>query len=211
MTVIDIRKIEKAFEGYAAAGENGFKHFAVLLPLCERSGKIELLYEVRAAGLDRQPGEICFPGGLIEKGETPLECALRETEEEIGVRSDSIRIISGLDSVFSAGGSQIHCYLGVLNFEEVKISKDEVDEVFTVPVEEMIKAEPEIYESIMRQEPDPEFPYDRVTGGKMYPWRDGKAPVPVYDIEDSGGARRIIWGLTGRMTKQFLEVLKCSD
>lgn len=211
MTMINIKKIEEAFEGYRAAGEHGFKHFAVLLPICERQGKPELLYEVRAAKLDRQPGEICFPGGLIEEGETPLECALRETREEIGAGEESIRIITPIDSVFSAGGSQIHCFLGVLNAEAVRISKDEVEEVFTVSVDELLEAEPEIYQSIMRQEPDPSFPYDRVTGGREYPWRSGRALVPVYTVKDSNGNRRIIWGLTGRMTKQFLEVLKCSD
>ena len=177
----------------------------------EEAGRTEVLYEVRAERLSRQPGEICFPGGLIEKGETPLECALRETEEEIGVKADSIRIISKLDSVFSAGGSQIHCFLGVIEQGDIDFSRDEVAEVFTVDLEELAGKKPEIYESRMRQEPDPEFPYDKVTGGNMYPWRDGKAPVPVYDVEDSRGRRRIIWGLTGRMTKQFLEVLKCSD
>ena len=129
MTCTDIRTIEETFKNYTPVGEHGFKHFAVLLPLMEEAGRTEVLYEVRAERLIRQPGEICFPGGLIEKGETPLECALRETEEEIGVKADSIRIISKLDSVFSAGGSQIHCFLGVIEHGDIDFLHIAVGEV----------------------------------------------------------------------------------
>ena len=54
--------------------------FAVLVPLVEANGELHLLYEVRAATLQRQPGEVCFPGGRIEEGETAVQCALRETK-----------------------------------------------------------------------------------------------------------------------------------
>ena len=50
-----------------------------------------LLFEVRADTLDRQPGEVCFPGGHMESGETPAACALRETEEELSIPSAAIR------------------------------------------------------------------------------------------------------------------------
>lgn len=208
-----ISKIRTSFEKYEPVGEHGYKHFAILVPVVAES----LLYEVRASKLDRQPGEICFPGGLIEKGETPLECALRETEEEIGINADSIDVIAKLDSIFSTGGSQIHCYLGIVDEKataaagEKYVPNVEVAETFTVEIDRIMKEEPEMYTNSLRQDPDPEFPYDRVTGGKMYPWRSGTSPVPVYSMEDNNGKSRIIWGLTGRITKQFLEVLKCSD
>lgn len=209
MSRTDIEKIKTAFADYNATGEKGYKHFAILVPVLEEGS---LLYEVRASGLDRQPGEICFPGGLIEEGESALECALRETEEEVGIRRENIEIVSRLDSIFSTGGSQIHCFLGIVGKDgEIKPNPQEVAEIFRVSIDSLADTEPEMYESRLCQEPDPDFPYDRVTGGKPYPWRSGRAPVPVYDVADSEGKDRIIWGLTGRITKQFLEVLKCSD
>ena len=53
--------------------------YAVLVPLVEHDGELSVLYEVRAATLRRQPGEVCFPGGRMEPGETPEVSALRET------------------------------------------------------------------------------------------------------------------------------------
>ena len=57
-------------------------HYAVLVPVVEWNGKLHLLFEVRSDALRRQPGEVCFPGGRMEEGETPTQCALRETCEE---------------------------------------------------------------------------------------------------------------------------------
>ncbi|MDO4176130.1 MAG: CoA pyrophosphatase [Bacillota bacterium] len=209
MSRFNAERIRKAFTDYNAVGENGFNHFAVLVPVTEDN---RLLYEVRAAKLDRQPGEVCFPGGLIEKGETAVECALRETEEEVGISRDEIDVVSRLDSLFSTGGSQIHCFLGIVKKgTEIQPNPQEVEEVFQVEIDRLADVEVEMYESRYQQEPDPDFPYDRVTGGKPYPWRSGRAPVPVFDTEDTEGKNRIIWGLTGRITKQFMEVLKCSD
>ena len=59
--------------------------YSVLVPLVEREGGLSLLYEVRAGSLRRQPGEVCFPGGRLEGAESPEECALRETWEELGI------------------------------------------------------------------------------------------------------------------------------
>ena len=56
--------------------------YAVLCPLVERPDGLHLLFEVRSAGVS-QSGETCFPGGQMEPGETPADCALRETEEEL--------------------------------------------------------------------------------------------------------------------------------
>ena len=197
--------IAKIMENYVPIGEKDYKHFAVLVPLVGEEDP-ELLYEVRAKDLDRQPGEICFPGGMIEPGETPEQCALRETMEEVGIPEERVEIICRLDSIFSTAGSQIHCYLGRIDratFDELKPCDFEVAEVFTVPVSELIELEPEMYHSQLIQQPDEKVPYDKVTGGEPYPWRCGKSPVPVYYAGE-----RVIWGLTGRITKQLIEVLK---
>ena len=56
--------------------------YAVLCPLVERPDGLHLLFEVRSAGVS-QSGETCFPGGQMEPGETPADCALRETAEKL--------------------------------------------------------------------------------------------------------------------------------
>ena len=73
--------------------------YAVLVPLVEQAGQLHLLYEVRAATLRRQPGEVCFPGGRIEGAETPEQCALRETREELGISPDKIQLLGRLDFI----------------------------------------------------------------------------------------------------------------
>ena len=93
--------IRKKLKNHTPIGEHWARHFAVILPVVDfgsdSGGKgPEILYEVRAKDLDRQPGEVCFPGGQIEEGETPLEAALRETEEELGICRDDIEIVTEL-------------------------------------------------------------------------------------------------------------------
>ena len=203
-----IEDVRKTFENFTPKGEGWSRHFAVILLLVDfADGKgPQILYEVRAQKLDRQPGEICFPGGMIEEGETPLEAALRETDEEIGIPEDKVDVISKLGIIGTRWGAQIHCFIGVIEketFEEIHVSKIEVDEVFTVPLDDLMNADWEVYWNDLKEVPAEDFPYDRVTSGEAYKWKDGKAPVPVFDVNG-----RIIWGLTGRMTREFLEVMK---
>ena len=77
-----MRDLEHLRRRYAdhVPGLLGARHsYAVLCPLVERPDGLHLLFEVRSAALHRQPGEVCFPGGRMEAGETPEQCALRET------------------------------------------------------------------------------------------------------------------------------------
>lgn len=208
--MIDLKTLEDKFKNYNSPGEFGFKHFAVLVPVLEpkkEGDDLELIYEVRASKLKRQPGEVCFPGGLIEDGETPLECALRENEEEVGIPGSNVRVLAHMASVFSTSGSQIHPFLGIIkreDFAKIKINDDEVAEVFTVKVSKLAKADVVVYENKLIQDPDPQFPYEEVTGGRhSYSWRHGKSPVPVIKVDD-----RIIWGLTGRITMEFIREVK---
>lgn len=206
--MIELNDIRNTLKDYTPVGEHWARHYAVILPLVEfHDGKgPRILYEVRAKKLDRQPGEVCFPGGEIEKGETPLEAALRETCEELGICPEEIEVLSDVVTIGTRAGSHIHCFAGIISeaaFSAMKISSAEVDEVFTVPVDDLMKAEWEVYWNDLKEVPAEDFPYDRVTSGEAYKWKDGKAPVPVFDVNG-----RIIWGLTGRMTREFLEVLK---
>ena len=63
--------------------------YAILIPWVATGEGDALLLEVRSQ-LVRQPGEVCFPGGRAEPGESAVEAAVRETCEELGISPDTI-------------------------------------------------------------------------------------------------------------------------
>ena len=70
-------------------------NYAILVPLVETDSGDALLLEVRSQFV-RQPGEVCFPGGRAEAGETAAEAAVRETCEELGIEPGAIELLSEL-------------------------------------------------------------------------------------------------------------------
>lgn len=79
------------------APRDGFRHAAVLVPLVERDGAQEVLLTRRHLELRHHPGQVAFPGGRLEPGEEPLDAALREAQEEIGLEIGSAEILGRLD------------------------------------------------------------------------------------------------------------------
>lgn len=205
MSILKSQDIIDIFDGYDPQGEDGYSHFSVIVPLV-RTGddeSLRVLYEVRSNKIDRQPGEICFPGGFLEEGEGPLEGGLREMEEETGIPASSVQIITKLPSLFIGGCSQLHAFLGIIDEEdldEASPSELEVAELFTVPLSWLLENEPELYRCKYIPSPDEDFPTKKVTGKDSYPWRGGFYKIPVYPEYEG----HIIWGLTGRITLQFV-------
>ena len=204
---LKISDIENIFREKKFGMEDFFHQFSVLLPVVEKDGKLHVLYELRARHMEVQPGEICFPGGMIEPGESPQQCALRETWEEIGIPSESIQLITQLDMMVNNSNVAMYAFLGVVEesaLDALKLNPDEVEEVFLVPLQWLLANEPEIYWTSVVPQPPEDFPYDKVTGGEPYKWRHGKAPVPVYPAFGD----KVIWGFTGRITGRFIDRLK---
>lgn len=204
--MITTERIRACFAGTEPVPENSFRHYSVLIPLIEREDGIHVLYEVRAKDLDRQPGEICFPGGQQEEEETYEQCALRETSEELGIPPESVEIVSELTTIYGVGKFAMHCFIGIVDpdaAEEIHVSTEEVDRVFTVPLQDLMDAEPDVYRAKIVQYGPDDFPYEKVTGASDYPWSRFTNPVPVFDVD--GWA---IWGLTGRATLVLTEELK---
>ncbi len=201
------KDIEDIFQNRKPGAEEFFKFFSVLVPVAEKNGKLHLLYEIRAKHMARQPGEICFPGGELEEGESLEACALRETWEEIGIPAEKIRIVNQLDTIFTYSNFAMYCYLGIVDesaLETLRLNPDEVAEVFLVALDELLENDPDVYWTKVMPQPPADFPYDDVTGGEPYNWRQGKVPVPVYKAMD--GKR--IWGLTARITKRFADAVR---
>lgn len=153
---------------------------SVLIPFLIRDGACHVLYEIRAAKLHSQPGEICFPGGRIEEGETPLETAVREATEELCIDRTGIEIVGSLDDTIGPGAIPLFTYIGVLHDYEGTWSRAEVDRVFTVPLDWILTHDPEIYKIRLMREMPEDFPYEYVPGGRGYRWRDQYYSVPFY-------------------------------
>lgn len=186
-------------------GLSSSKLSAVLLPIVYKEGKPFILFEKRSLGLQHQPGEICFPGGKIEESDkNPKETAFRETCEEIGVLPKDIDYIGALDVLFSPFDVVIYPYVGVIKKNIFSIDQDEVQEIFSVPLDFFLENEPEIYylkTTVIFENED--FPFHLIPKGRNYPWRFGQHPVLFYRYKD-----RIIWGMTARILNNFIQIAK---
>ena len=68
-TLDNIRAIYRDWDA-RPIGKHRF--FSVLVPFVEKDGRVHLLFEVRAKNMQSQPGEVCFPGGHVERGENVI-------------------------------------------------------------------------------------------------------------------------------------------
>ena len=182
------------------------RSYAVLVPLVEREGELCLLYEVRARTLRRQPGEACFPGGRMEAGEAPEECALRETWEELAIPSGQVKLLGRLDFIAHRANFLMWPVLGAVDakaLERMVPSPAEVEEVFYVPLSHLLNTAPIEYEYELIPTPAENFPYEFIGIPRSYKWQKGRENVPVYPWQG-----RAIWGLTGRITRNLVQIYK---
>lgn len=202
--MMHIRHIKNAIIGRKPGPLDIRRFYAVLLPLVEIDKELHILYEVRASHLKVQPGEVCFPGGAIEEGETPVESAVRETFEEIGISPDMIDIIGELDYLHKAGNYLIYPFAGVLkcNISDIRLNRSEVDDIFTVPLKYLLSNEPDEHIISYKVHTNEDFPYEKIKGNKKYKWRKMEIPVYFYEYDD-----RLIWGMTAKITKSFIDLL----
>ena len=199
-----IATIENNWESIAARAEAPARRAAVLLPLIrDAEGNTAILFQHRAKDLDVQPDEISFPGGGIEAGETPEEAALRETCEELLITPDNVRILGEFDGLGDHSVLTIHTYAGILEDYAGTFSKEEVDHVFTVPLDWFFAHPPEAYKTTLTTVPSGDFPFERIPGGRNYPWRSRENTIYFFQYE-----AETIWGLTARILVRFLEKAK---
>ena len=127
-----IADVEKFMTGRRPGAIGQRKDCAVLIPLIERDGKMHILFERRSSKMKTQPGDVCFPGGRMDPGESPQECALRETEEEIGIPRERIRVLGQFDSIYEVSNLTMNTVIGVIdeaNLEHMQLKSRTVQEV----------------------------------------------------------------------------------
>lgn len=140
---------------------------AVLIPLIQQDEETSILFEVRSSRLRTQPSEICFPGGGIERDETPEDAAVREAQEELLVGADQISLLGQADGTIGPGGSPIWAFTGILKDYHLTYSADEVEKVFCVPLSWLLSHDPETYSVEVHYVPEHGFPADALPGGDM--------------------------------------------
>lgn len=192
-------------------GKERYFNSAVIALVVEKGKERCFLFEIRAKEV-RQGGDISFPGGKIEKGETSLEAALRECKEEIGLKE--IKVEGKIGTLVIPSGIMVEAFLGVVKEEELKnlnLNKSEVEECFMVPVEFFknnaprvekleVETKPYYYENGVKYE----FPAVELNLPKMYhsPWKSSPREVFLYVYEN-----RVIWGLTAEIIKEAVKYL----
>ncbi|WP_284140270.1 MULTISPECIES: CoA pyrophosphatase [unclassified Virgibacillus] len=177
---------------------------AVLLPLINVKNEVHVLFETRSMNLRRQPGDICFPGGRIESTDQgPLQCAIRETAEELGLQSSDIIDVTPLDYIVSDFGRMIYPYAGTITQpEKITPNPHEVENVFTVPLRFFQQTDPKRYNVSLRVTPEADFPFDLIVGGKDYNWQVPQVEELFYLYKD-----KVIWGLTAKIVTHFVSLL----
>ena len=209
--------IENAFDGVHFS-ENGHQMFAaemekqlrrilvmmresaVLVPIVDTPEGPAFLMEVRSMNV-LQPGEICFPGGGMETGETAEQAAVREIGEELGIRPKQIEILEELpwDTLRTRRVRAVLARVNDFNPGDLKLSEYEVQEIFTLPLSWLKAHKPTLYD--LHDPLRPDLPEKLMQYLKNYDL-EGRGGSTYYWEYDKYG----IWGLTARILKKTLAV-----
>lgn len=161
---------------------------AVLVPLVRRGGQLNVLLTQRTAHLHDHAGQISFPGGRVEQGDTSAtDTALRETHEEIGLAPQAVDVIGMLPDYVVATGYRVTPVVGLIEKDfALRLDEFEVEEVFEVPL--MFLMNPANHER------------RTVTAGAL--------TRTFYAIPYIGRRRYFIWGATAAMLRNFYHFLR---
>jgi 8-oxo-dGTP pyrophosphatase MutT (NUDIX family) len=159
----------------------GARASAVLVALWEGNHGAEVLLTKRSWELSSHRGEISFPGGRLDPGETAVAAALREAHEEVGLSPDDVEVVGELDHLSTvASKSYIMPVVARLaRRPDVAPATGEVQRILNVPLAELCRAD--TYRQEMWWRPPVEW------------------PIHFFELDDE-----TIWGATGRILVQLL-------
>lgn len=160
---------------------------AVLIPLIVVKEEWHVVYTRRTEAVEHHKGQVSFPGGGCEVGEsTPEQTALREAEEEIGLKPGDVHLLGKLNEVLTITRYRVTPVVGVIPWPfEIRTEPAEVERVFTLPLAWLADTVNWEERSITPAGSERSFPV-------IY--------YHQYDGEN-------LWGATARMTHNFLSVL----
>lgn len=157
---------------------------AVLVPLFIHKDQWHIVLTLRASNLRQHPGEVAFPGGMWEPGDTfPVDTALRESNEEIALPVDAVEILGGLAEAYTKRLTPVRPVVGVISHNVPLVANpDEIESIFTVPIDFFAKDQrtrTDIF-GIMKPQNEPYW-------------------SPAYDYEGYE-----IWGFTSRVIVELM-------
>jgi 8-oxo-dGTP pyrophosphatase MutT (NUDIX family) len=161
----------------------GLKPSAVLIPICFIDGKPQIILTKRSMSVEYHKGEISFPGGHAEPYDTsPIETALREAEEEIGLKPEDVGLLGLLDDYITIFNFHITPAIGIVPWPYDFRINSESESIIFLPFEDVLS--------------DKEWMCERTSiKGREF---------DLYCLETPDG---IIWGATAKMLRQFAELL----
>jgi 8-oxo-dGTP pyrophosphatase MutT (NUDIX family) len=132
------RPAPELFGDHRLEGVTEFHPAAVLIALTERPEPGILLLH-RPSNMRAHPGQIAFPGGRIDPGESPEQAALREAWEELGIHSPAVRVIGPGDRYKTGSGYEITPVLATVPADiEIQPNPTEVAQWFEAPVDHVL-------------------------------------------------------------------------
>ncbi len=156
---------------------------AVLIPLALVDGDWQVLFTRRTDIVEHHKGQVSFPGGATDPGDAdPEATALREAQEEIGLRPEDVRVLGRLSEMQTVTNFLVTPVVAVFPWPYTfTVHTIEVSRVFTMPLKWL--ADHDNWQEFIRKETQRSvityFPYDG----------------------------ELLWGVTGRMTVEFIRAI----
>lgn len=164
--------------------ESKVRYSSVLFLLFPIDGEIYTCLTKRNPAMKNHPGQISFPGGKIEKGETPEDTALREAEEEVGIIPADVRVLGRLSELYiPVSKFSISPFVAWVDQKpEFILNKDEAEKLILFPIQKFSQ--------------NPKL--DRIELETV----TGPLEVPYYPFDGE-----IIWGATAMIIAEFFDLL----
>jgi 8-oxo-dGTP pyrophosphatase MutT (NUDIX family) len=179
----EVRSRLAAHERRSVTPGEGQRRAGVLVPLFVREAALWILFTRRADSVEHHRGQISFPGGMQEPGDQTLwHTALRESEEELGIRPEDAVALGRLSPLVTSTNFYVEPFVAAIPQPYVfRPAEAEIAEVLEIPVADLM--DPAILEK------------------RKMPGRE--EPILFYHHGES-----VVWGATARMTAELLEALK---
>jgi 8-oxo-dGTP pyrophosphatase MutT (NUDIX family) len=156
----------------------------------------KLILTVRSSDLPTHKGQISFPGGKLEAGETVQAGALREAFEEVSLEPNAAKVIGLLDDVWTPARFTATPVVALLEPEaQLERNPGEVAEILRVPIQDLRNLEPRRE----RRELPAEFMM-------QIPQRATRVEILHYDWRSDAGITYDIWGMTAHVIEHLLEL-----